>query len=147
MSHQKHPEPDLVVMSSISFYLNAFAELEDALRCTLGMLRRHFDRPSPKEGAKAGNVTEDCIAAQHLLQSLPPDRRPTTNTIDDALRRCLSAQAFCERVVAGSRSLNGVGDDELANCLPRPDELQREAGEMIGLAMKLLSLHALFRAG
>ena len=130
---------------SISIFMNSYTELEDALQWTYELLVK-LDTGPPDETPGKQCVTDRSIAIRNLLELVATDKKLPPSASDDILRECLMAQDFYEHLEARNVNL-----EETLNAGRRPDvpdsiEIRLQAGKMLWLATKVLSLHALYRS-
>jgi hypothetical protein len=125
-------EQDPALLPFLSLYLNAYAELEDALRWTANL---------PPTIDVEGSLEAYRPRILAALQSVPIQRQAAKNTVCEALDDCRDAQAFHRRV----RDEPFLIQDNLLP--PTAIKLREEARKLYRLTMRVLELHVMFRRG
>jgi hypothetical protein len=146
MQYPMHDEAPASLRLCLSLYLNAHAELVDALHWTRALLLGEFDDQALVQAGPV-DVPDCCDAIRRLLDALRAERRPSIGLVDETLRQCLAAQALCERVVAQHHILTVHGYGRSRHRLSSPEQLRGDAGKTMGLAVRVLDLHVLFNFG
>lgn len=130
---------------SVSMFMSAYAELEDALQWTFELLvKSNGDLVGDVPDAQC--VTDRSIAVRALMDDVEADKKPPQDVSDDILRECLVAQALYEHISTKYSTLAEPAKGRRQPGSAGSDEIRRQAGRMLDLAAKVLSLHALYHS-
>ena len=128
---------------SMMIFVSAYVELEDALHWTHELLVR-LDTGPIGFPSELQCVTDRSIAIRSLLQLVAADKRPPQTVIDDILRECLATQALYEKIIANPANADESMERAKLSGHSSSQKIRRHAGRMLGLAARVLGLHALY---